>query len=362
MSLRILHLPTATGGNAWGLAQAEKQLGLKSDVLLLQDSSMQYPADRVLFSEALNSSSTKLTTLLPRLAEALSLRKQYDVFHFNFGSSLIDHPRLGLALADLPLFDLPGKKICVTYNGCDARQKYPTMQRVAVAACHEAACYGGMCNSGSLDRERQHKIKKFERYADQIFAVNPDLLYFLPPSARFLPYTVARWQELETQPWRPPGPRLRIVHAPSNRVAKGSGYILAALDKLAAAYPGRIETTLIEGLSQAEALEAYRSADLVIDQVMIGWYGAVAVEAMKLGKPVMAFVRAEDLDKLPAGMAEACRAAVIQAERDTIYESLCRVLEQPELLRQHRQAGLDYVTTWHAPAYVAGLTRAAYEA
>ena len=32
----------------------------------------------------------------------------------------------------------------------------------------------------------------------------------------------------------------------------------------------------------------YAQADLVVDQVLIGWYGALAVETMAMGKPVIA--------------------------------------------------------------------------
>ena len=32
--MRVLHLPTSVGGNAWGLSQAEKTLGIYSQVLV----------------------------------------------------------------------------------------------------------------------------------------------------------------------------------------------------------------------------------------------------------------------------------------------------------------------------------------
>ena len=40
-----------------------------------------------------------------------------------------------------------------------------------------------------------------------------------------------------------------------------------------------------------------------MDQLFAGWYGGVAVEAMALGKPVLAYIRDEDLKFVPSKMA-----------------------------------------------------------
>lgn len=358
--IKVIHFPTSVGGNAWGLSRAERELGLVSDVLVLHDNWLTYPADRVLLKSSPTSKREILQTLPIKLKEILHLLKTYDVFHLNFGSSLFDHPNWGLHLADLPLYRRKGK-VFVTYNGCDARQKYPTMQRVAVAACHQANCYAGICNSGKRDQERRIKIEKVAQYAHGIFALNPDLLYFLPEWAVFLPYSIARWHEIVTEPYHPVDKCLHIVHAPTNRVVKGSDDILAAIEKLAETYPNRVKLTLVENIPHHQALAIYRQADLIIDQVLIGWYGGFAVEALKMGKPVMVFIREEDLKFIPEKMAQQCLEAFITTHRDTLYHDLCKLMEMPSKLKDYREAGLDYVHTWHAPTYVAGLTKAAYE-
>lgn len=361
MGLRILHLPTSTGGNAWGLAQAERMIGMKSDVLVLNNSYLQYPADYVLFDKPMSSFSDKIIGSFYKFFKILKIRHDYDVFHFNFGSSLIDHPNLGLELADLPLFQQQGKTMCVTYNGCDARQKYPTMRRVDYAACHENNCFNGMCNSGNLDRERQKKINRFDKFADHIFALNPDLFYFLPERTKFLPYTIASWNQINRQPYQSPGKTIKIAHAPTNRAAKGSAYILAALEKLQNTYPGRIEILLVEGLSHAEAIQKYQSADLVIDQLLIGWYGALAVEVIKMGKPVMVFIREEDLRFIPSKMAKDCVNAFILADKTNIFEKLCDIVENPDSLSEFCHRSYSYICDWHDPLSIAKSTRSIYE-
>jgi hypothetical protein len=357
-TLSVVHLAMNIGGMSWGLSRGERALGIDSDVLVTKTNFLDYPADRVIFDGNSRFQKTFRTPIL--IWEALKIRKKYDVFHFNFGSSLIDKWRKGKPLRDLPLFRNRGR-IVVTYNGCDARQKYPTMQRVPFSACHDECCYGGTCNAKKSDELKRKHIEKFDHYADVIFAVNPDLFYFLPERTEFLPYAIANWDTIETVPCRPPSGTLRIVHAPTNRAAKGSDIIIDALQRARTKYGNRIQFDLIENMSNRKALEAYAAADLVIDQVLIGWYGGLAVEVMKMGKPVMAFIRDEDLRFLPKGMAAGCREAVIHACPDTIFDKLCRLIEDQTLLKEYRDAGLDYVHTWHSPTVVARITKAAYE-
>ena len=64
---------------------------------------------------------------------------------------------------------------------------------------------------------------------------------------------------------------------------------------------------LIENLPNAEATRRYRDADLVVDQLLAGWYGGFAVEAMALGKPVIAYLRESDLHVSTSGTMRAKR-------------------------------------------------------
>src|SRR5205085_5111075 len=90
--------------------------------------------------------------------------------------------------------------------------------------------------------------------------------------------------------WRPspvePGPVLRIAHAPSKRAVKGTAGVLAAVDSLRAR-GAPVELDLIEGVPNREARLRYAAADVVIDQLKVGWYGMLAIESMALAKPVV---------------------------------------------------------------------------
>ena len=295
------------------------------------------------------------------LASAFSaIRGKYDVFHFNAGSSLIHSPHNHLNHFDLPFY--PDRaKLFVTYNGCDARQKFPTIERTKISACHNPRCYHGMCRYGAYDGLRRNAITKMARHVKHMWALNPDLMHFLPAEkASFLPYAIS-WDYLGPAPPEP-GRKLRIVHAPTNREAKGSDFVLAAIERLQRTHADQFEWRVIENIAHREAIEIYRTADLVIDQIVIGWYGGLAVEVMKMGKPVVARIAIEDLRFIPNAMANDVQEAVINADPGSIYDVLVRCIEDRAFLRQRSSAGLAYVHKWHDPKYVASLTKEKYEA
>ena len=352
--MRVLHLPTLVGGMAWGLAQGERKLGIDSKVMTTQGHFLNYPYDISLRWEK----KGVISRFLSSLRAFLKYRNEFDVFHFNYGSTLIDFRTLGIHHWDLPYYP-KGKKIIFTYNGCDARQKYKTMERVQFAPCYEKNCYAGLCNDGERDRIREKRIHIVSKYAHHIFAVNPDLLYFLPENiSSFLPYSVSNWYNIQPVPFKLDR-RIKIVHSATDRGGKGSNYIMHALENLKKRYS--LEISFIESIPNQKALEIYQQADLIIDQVLAGWYGGFAVEGMRMGKPVGVFIRQEDLKFIPAEMAKDLKEAVINLHPCHIESILREYLENPQGLYEKSKAGLEYVHRWHDPIYVAGIAKSFYE-
>ncbi len=105
----------------------------------------------------------------------------------------------------------------------------------------------------------------------------------------------------------------------------------------------------------------YARADLVVDQLLVGWYGGLAVEMMALARPVVAYLREEDLELLPAEMR--AEIPVISAEPATIYNVLKDLLtaRRGELAEIGRR-GREYVQRWHDPLRIAERLVADYEA
>jgi glycosyltransferase involved in cell wall biosynthesis len=254
-----------------------------------------------------------------------------------------------LELRDLRAFKRAGKVIAVTYQGDEARQGDFCRAHFDISIARVVA--PGYYSPWSDARKRE-RIAKFARFADLIYALNPDLLHVLPRHARFLPYAnvdPAEWNYVE------PRPDLRhapiIVHAPSHRGVKGTEHLLAALDRLKREGV-RYELRLVEGMRNDEARSVYEHADLVVDQLLAGWYGGLAVEAMALGKPVVAYLRETDLRFLPDEMKRAL--PVVNAMPDTVHAVLRDLLtsRRGELAELGRR-GRAYVERWHDPRRIA---------
>jgi len=364
--IRVLHCPELVGGNAQQLARAERALGLESVAVAFDQTVFAYDTDEVLFAP----SDRLLRRELKRLRLLRRALRDFDVVHFNFGRTLTPVPpddrpptlrsrvfaayaRL-VELRDLPLLKRAGKAVVVTYQGDDARQGDVSRATfdISIASHAEAGYY-----TASGDNHRRRRIGIVDRYADAIFALNPDLLRVLPARAEFLPYT-----SVDPAEWRPvpppPGPPL-VLHAPTHRAGKGTPFVLEAVERLRA--DGlEFEFQLVEGLPRAEARRAYERAHVLVDQVLAGWYGGVAVELMALGKPVIAYIRADDLDRVRQEMRD--ELPIVDAQPETLTDVLRRLLTTDrETLPELGARSRAFVERWHDPRTVAARMLRTYE-
>lgn len=245
-----------------------------------------------------------------------------------------------LSLMKVPIF--------IQYQGNDARQGDYSREnfRITFADQVEESFY-----SEDSDIAKRNSIRFYAGVAKKIYALNPDLLHVLPGHTEFLPYShisLDEWSPIYTQLDERP---LRVGHAPSHRGVKGTGLIINAVEKLQ--NDGfDIELVLVEGMSNANAKELYKTIDVLVDQLFAGWYGGLAVEAMALGKPVIAYIRDEDLHFIPAAMRK--DLPILRSEPATIYQTLERVLTMPrsELLNLAKRSRA-YVEKWHDPVEIA---------
>ena len=290
------------------------------------------------------------------LAYGLRGARRFDVLHLNFGESLFSFSRRfsSLEMLDLPLWKALGKRVFMTFQGCDVRQK-GLSARAAVSACRAGECDYAECDA-ALDRKRGGMVERVRAHADKVFCLNPDLVAFVP-GAEFLPYASVHPGLVAPRPTdRPPSGPPTIVHAPTSRSIKGTRHVEAASKALQSALPHRL--VMIENIDRAEVGALLQEADLVVDQLLVGWYGGLAVEAMARGVPVVAYIDPAQRAVVPPGMGE--ELPIVSATPDSLVDVLAVHLSDREGLRARGDRGLEYVRRWHDPLAIAARMLALY--
>lgn len=373
---RVLHVPTSVGGNPQGLSRHLRLLGVQSESWVLEQNYLDYACDRVIWSPR----DGFIARELRRWRAIFEAARLADVIHFNFGTSLA-YPvrprnlkerslarRVGrwlfslytqcLQCLELNLYRLAGIPMFVHYQGDDARQGDASLARfkISIAAHVEEGYYDEIS-----DRFKRRMIRRMANYCDAAYAVNPDLLHVLPAGTTFVPYSHISLDEwTAVYPDAAGTAPLRIGHAPSHRQVKGTDLLLRAIEALRAE-GHRLELILVEGVSHEAAKQRYESMDVLVDQLFAGWYGGLAVEAMALGKPVIVYIREDDLHLIPDPMR--CELPFVRVDPDTILDGLRAVvtMSRRELHALGRRSRA-FVERWHDPLKIAGDMKVAYEA
>ena len=201
--------------------------------------------------------------------------------------------------ADLRLAKRAGRRVLMTLQGCDVRLSQRSAARNEITMCHLGLCESAAaCRSGQ-DRAKRIFLDRVLPLAERVFVLNPELAHDVP-RAEFLPYACVDVEAIAPAWPRTEGP-ITILHAPSDPAKKGTRFVREAVRRLQRRH--KILYVEITRAPHAEAMKLYAQADLVIDQLLAGWYGGFAVETMAMGKPVVCYVRAEDLQFVPPAMA-----------------------------------------------------------
>jgi hypothetical protein len=270
--MRVLHAPAEIAGQASVLARGLRALGIDAHSLAYNPGFPQYTPDEMRPYDA--------QAPLPRyLGYAASLARhigRWDIYHFHFGRTLIPPHN-----PDLPLYQALGKRVVFHYHGCDIRNRAHMLAAHTHATCTE-------CDPFCVPARQKQILASARRFADAELVSTPDLLESAP-HAQHLPVAA----ELAQYPFRPPsGPPKLVVHAPTNRLIKGTRYVEAAYELLRPRFPN-VRFMTVEQIPWSGLRDLLAEADVIVDQVFMGWYGMVAVEAMAMGKPTLCFIRSD---------------------------------------------------------------------
>jgi glycosyltransferase involved in cell wall biosynthesis len=227
------------------------------------------------------------------------LAPRTDIFHFYFGLTLVPKS------VQFPLLQVLRKPSVMHFLGSDIRGRPADELRWARRA--------GATVIGSYDAARWLPHAHVIPPGIDVVAIAP-----APPSDSEHPV---------------------VLHAPSSRSRKGTEEVVAAAELLG------LNLELVEGVDHRAAFERYRAADLVVDQLNAGWYGMFAIEAMALGKPVVAFLHEEATRRTEEAFG--LKVPIVHATKETLTEVLRELVASPEELRRIGAASRAYVERVH---------------
>ncbi|TLS50847.1 glycosyltransferase [Paenibacillus antri] len=268
-------------------------------------------------------------------SESVEIRKaffkeavdRYDVFHFHFGETFLPDK------SDLKILARMGKTMVAEHRGSDVR-------------------IGSVARSFNNPYVRVKKIWPEPLIRRNLRVLSSSIEHAVVPDRELLPYVEGYYKHVHIVPraietgriqpfYPPPQPEPLVVHAPSNREVKGTAHLLSAVERLRKeGVPFRFR--LIEKLPHEQAMRLYRECAVVVDQLLIGSYANLSMEAMAMGKPAICYIREDLLDAYPPGL------PIVNANPETIYDVLKRLLTQPERWNQLGRDGRRYVERHHS--------------
>lgn len=190
------------------------------------------------------------------------------------------------------------------------------------------------------DARANHEL--LESLGLPVFVSTPDLLVDVP-TATWCP-VVVDGRAFATNAPLFETTQVRIMHASSNPVQKGSHHIEPALRALLAR--GEVEFALITGVSAEQMPAVFASTDIVLDQFRLGSYGTAACEAMAAGRIVIGHVLPHVRDRVEqeVGMS----LPIVEATPDSLSEVVSHLIQHPDSARSLAATGPAYVAKMHS--------------
>lgn len=330
--LRVALGPMDMAGTARALADGLIARGHRPAVIVWRESPYGYRADRLVATRA------------ARLRFAVDAPLSFDVLHGQGGRTWVSY-------ADMILARAAGRTCLIQYNGSDARTP-------------EIAARAHPARARAVDPLQASSVRRHRRLGGRIAhaAVVQDLelaTYLLEDYRRIfvvpLAIDLAQIDRVRgtAAAHRRHGHRpLRILHAPSNPVIKGTARIERAVASVAEREA--VELLLVSGRPHGEVLGAIAKADLVIDQLNSETTGVLSAEAMALEKPVLC-------EYQPRMLAPSARGTpVVPVTGDELGARLLELCVDEARRRELGRRGREYVLRVHAPERAAAALERVY--
>jgi glycosyltransferase involved in cell wall biosynthesis len=356
--------------NSWYLSRALRRIGWSADLLNWDTN----PASQIYYhGEDFRFTGEKPDELEDNLAFFLDAIYKYDIFHFSNAHAIC----FGLSLqreiathfgshAEIHLLRDLGKKIVYSNNGCldgVSKTSFATWGDVPVCTICRWRNEPSVCSD-----ERNLQWGRFRNtVADYQCLLGGNRIDFNDAATV---HEVPEFYCLRPDVWRPDlqvSARFRLPPLPPDgvRLYHGVGDLGTRTDSEGVNIKSsHIYRPLVEKLrSQGYMIDLLEptgvpnldirffqvQADIFIDMLTYGWFGATAREGMMLGKPVVCYIRPEWLESLRQEIpAYAAELPIVNATPETIEQVLTDLITNPDKRREIGKRSRAFAVKWHS--------------
>lgn len=212
---------------------------------------------------------------------------------------------------------------------------------------------GNVCtNCGYFDRcDDRENLKNF-RHINRYFSL---VAGWDPFNSSFMKSTHFKYKSINLDMWKPGldipqehqlnlEDKLVILHSSQIDIGrnwkgkniKGTPFLIEAVNQLKSE-GHNIELIYIKHKKSSEMRFYQAQADIVVEQLIYGWWGSTGVECMALGKPVICYIRPEWKDFYLKHFPEVEELPVIEASTTTIYAVLKELILHKNLREKKGQ-------------------------
>jgi hypothetical protein len=190
-------------------------------------------------------------------------------------------------------------------------------------------------------RERSQKIQKRFRKINFFPLTTPEMGLYVDDSIFPKMYKILhRLNVSDFKPVQTANKKPLVIHAPTRRIAKGTSYILEAVEELKQEID--FDFQLLENMPRQEAMKKVQECDIFIDQLFLGSHGLSSCEAMSFGKPVLCYIMPEVYEN---GLPRAC--PIVNVNIHTIRDELKRFLTDKNLREETGKRSREYALKHH---------------
>lgn len=320
--MRILHAPINSANQAYRISRAQRKLGHKADCLIFDANNKQFEYDY-------NLNLSLYSSIMRKLVQIWNLFVclfKYDIFHFHCAVTLIYDSW------DVRILKFFGKKTVMQYWGSDIMQK--NLSKIYTDLTEKE--FNQIYPNWNDERIRK-KIKYFDENLDTTIASAWSLHPFSPKSK-----VIRQSIDLDRIEYVGVDSKKKVpvvVHAPTNQLIKGTKFVLEAVERLKKeGY--KFDFILLGKKKFDKTLDILRQADIIVDQLNMGYYGTMSIEGMAMGKPVICWIN-------PLYKKYYQNCPIVSASRKNVYQKIKFLLDNPVKREKIGIEGRKYVEKYH---------------